>query len=176
MLNRIIKDERELTPKEILERLNHAVIQVLHQESENPISKDGMDASICMVDTLNNQLHFAGANNALYLIRNGQIEITKADGNSVGIQPNNRLSSFTNHVIDIQKGDCFYLFSDGYAGQFGGTTGDQKMKYIRFRDTLLANHKLPMQVQKTQLHQHLKNWMVDSYEQTDDIMVIGFSL
>jgi serine phosphatase RsbU (regulator of sigma subunit) len=176
LLNRIIKDERYLSPKEILDKLNLYVIQVLHQESEQPISKDGMDIAVCMIDTKNNTISYAGANNHLYMIRDEKLEVYKADGNSVGIQPHGKISKFTEHQIPFIEGDKFYVFSDGFAGQFGGEGGFEKMKYNRFREILLTNHKLPMNEQKRLLYQFLKDWMKYAEEQTDDIMVIGFSM
>ena len=174
LLNRVILEKAESTPKEILSQLNHYLIESLNQESEHAISKDGMDISICMIDKHKKQLHFSGANNPLYIIRNGLLEIIKADNNSIGIQKFGKTSQFTNHVLDILDGDRFYIFSDGIAGQFGGPIGDEKFKYTRFRETLLEVHSFPMEEQKEILSEKLKRWKQNS-DQTDDIMVIGFT-
>ncbi len=175
LLNRIIKDERNLNPKQVLDRLNSYVIQVLHQESEHPISKDGMDISICMVLPEQKEIHVSGANNGIYYIRNGNLEQIRANKNSVGVQPMGKMASFENFSMPYQSGDKFYMFSDGFAGQFGGLNGNEKMKYNRFRENLTMNSHLPMNQQKESLHHLLKDFQRGT-EQTDDILVIGFEL
>ncbi|MDX2189688.1 MAG: two-component regulator propeller domain-containing protein [Bacteroidota bacterium] len=175
LLNRIIIESPGIMPNEMLDKLSKYVIKVLHQESEKPISKDGMDISVCLIDYKEGKLHFSGANNALYKISNGQLEIQKADNNSVGLQIMGKVSKFTNHTFDLMKGDQYYLFSDGFAGQFGGNEGFEKMKYVRFREALLSNCELSMEEQKIKLHNYLKDWMLGT-EQTDDILVIGFKV
>lgn len=175
LLNKIIKDERTLSPNQILDRLNSYIIQVLHQESEHPISKDGMDISICMVINESKEIQVSGANNGIYYIRNGVLEQVRANKNSVGIQPMGKTARFENFIMPYQKGDKFYMFSDGFAGQFGGLNGNEKMKYNRFRECLVSNSSLDMTAQKVALYKMLKDFQL-STEQTDDILVIGFEL
>ncbi|MDX2196707.1 MAG: two-component regulator propeller domain-containing protein [Cytophagales bacterium] len=175
LINRIIIENDHIMPHELLDKLSNYLIKALHQESEKPISKDGMDVALCRYDRNNNKLHFAGANNPLYYIKNNTLEIQKGDNNSVGLQILGKKSKFTCHTFEIEAGDIFYLFSDGYASQFGGEMGDEKMKYHRFREVLQQNYMLPLDVQKYKLSQFLASWQISS-AQTDDILVIGFKI
>jgi serine phosphatase RsbU (regulator of sigma subunit) len=81
---------------------------------------------------------------------------------------------FTNHTIELQKGDCIYLFTDGYADQFGGEKG-KKFKYSNLKEMLLKNHQLPMSEQKEKLDQTIENWK-GNLEQVDDILIIGIQI
>ncbi len=90
----------------------------LRQTGEAPGSKDGMDVSLCRLNLITNELQWAGANNALNLFRNGALEEMKSDKQPIGCHPQNK--SFTNHEIQLQKDHSIYIFSDGYADQFGG--------------------------------------------------------
>lgn len=175
LLNKIIKDERTLSPNQILDRLNSYIIQVLHQESEHPISKDGMDISICMIINESKEIQVSGANNGIYYIRNGVLEQVRANKNSVGIQPMGKTAKFENFIMPYQKGDKFYMFSDGFAGQFGGLNSNEKMKYNRFRECLINHSQHDMTAQKEALFKMLKDFQ-QSTEQTDDILVMGFEL
>lgn len=175
LLNKIMGEQKNITPKQILDTLNSYLIQVLNQESEDAISKDGMDASICKISITDNIIEFAGANNALYFIRNGVLEQIKADKNSVGIQPLGKVAHFENHLFEYQKGDIFYMFSDGFVGQFGGEDGLEKMKFNRFRQVILDNHTFDMNIQKQNILAYLNNFKGKT-EQTDDILLLGFAL
>lgn len=175
LLNKIIDEDANVSPKQMLDRLNSYLIQLLHQESENAVSKDGMDASICKIMPNENRLEFAGANNALYYIRNGVLEQIKADKNSVGIQPMGKVAHFENHTFEFKKDDLFYLFSDGFVGQFGGIDGQEKMKFNRFRQVILDNHTHDLTTQKQNITSYL-NQFKGNTEQTDDILLIGFKL
>ena len=86
--------------------------------AEEDSVKDGMDISVCVIDFDKNLLWFSGANNPLYLIRGGELIHYRADKMPVAIHY--RMDPFTLHQIDLQKGDTFYIFSDGYSDQFGG--------------------------------------------------------
>lgn len=175
LLNKIMGEEKDLSPKQILDRLNSYLIQVLNQESDDAISKDGMDASICKISLSDNKLEFAGANNALYYIRNGELQQIKADKNSVGIQPLGKIAHFENHVFEFQKNDMFYMFSDGFVGQFGGENGQEKMKFNRFRQVILDNSNFDMNSQKQNILKYLQEFKGNT-EQTDDILLIGFKV
>jgi len=85
------------------------------------------------------------------------------------------MDNFTCHEIKLQKGDSFYLFSDGYADQFGGVKG-KKLKYKPFKRLLLENSEKPMNEQLIILDEFIENWKGNKYEQIDDICVIGVKL
>lgn len=159
------------TPAQILDHLNIGVTETLHQKDENSTSKDGMDIAICSLNHKTKELQFAGAFNPLYLLRNGEIIQTKGDKYPIGSFLDGATPNFTNNTIQLEEGDQLYIFSDGYADQFGGPRG-KKMMYKKFRDTLIANSEKDLSIQKDLLKDHLLNWMGEE-EQVDDILVIG---
>ncbi len=159
------------TPAEILDHLNIGVSETLHQKDENSTSKDGMDIAICSLNHKTKELQYAGAFNPLYLLRDGDILQTKGDKFPIGSFLDGETPNFTNHKLQLLEGDILYIFSDGYADQFGGARG-KKMMYKKFRDTLIANSHKDLSVQKDLLRDHLYEWMGEE-EQVDDILVIG---
>ena len=121
-----------------------------------------------------NQMQFAGANNPLYIVRSDAIERIKADNKGIGLQKGNFVNKrFTNHVFEMEDNDVYFIFSDGYASQFGGTLGKEKLKLMRFREYLLEASKIDTSQQYRLMHHHLMQWKGDA-EQTDDILVMGF--
>lgn len=181
-LNEIILEfYTELNAGDILTRLRQEVKKHLHQEKGGSISlKDGMDMALVAVDYEDMKIQFAGANNPLFIIRNingklgDQIEEIKPDKMPIGVHLKEN-DSFTNHVLNFNKGDLLYVFSDGIIDQFGGDTGD-KFKKRRFRELLLAIKHLPLSDQKERIDSALKSWMGNRYKQLDDITVIGVRL
>ena len=159
------------SPAEILDHLNIGVSETLHQKDENSTSKDGMDVAICSLNHKTKELQYAGAFNPLYLLRDGKIVQTKGDKFPIGSFLDGATPNFTNHKLQLLEGDILYIFSDGYADQFGGPRG-KKMMYKKFRDTLIANSQKDLSVQKDLLRDHLYDWMGEE-EQVDDILVIG---
>jgi serine phosphatase RsbU (regulator of sigma subunit) len=168
-LNDIISSKELLSPAEILNRLRDKVIKELRQTGEEGGSKDGMDISLCRLNLKTNELQWAGANNALNLIRNGKLEEIKADKQPIGYYPESR--PFTNHEIQLQKGDSIYIYSDGYADQFGGPKG-KKFKYKQLEDLILANNLLLMKDQKEIFKKNFLQWK-GSLEQVDDVCLFG---
>lgn len=159
------------TPAEILDHLNIGVSETLHQKDENSTSKDGMDIAICSLNHKTRELQYSGAFNPLYLLRKGEIIQVKGDKFPIGSFLDGETPNFTNHKIQLEEGDLLYIFSDGYADQFGGPRG-KKMMYKKFRDILVENSKKDLSVQKELLRDHLVDWMGEE-EQVDDILVIG---
>ncbi len=161
-------------PSEILNSLNKD-FQEVFRDVENITLRDGMDVAFCSLNRKTLMLEFAGAFNPLYLIRDNSIIEVKGDRNSVGLDhPDYSIDEFTNHEIQLQTGDIFYIFSDGYADQFGGPEG-KKYKYRRFRHLLLALHHLPLNRQHDYLHKSIMEWKGD-LDQVDDILVIGIRI
>jgi serine phosphatase RsbU (regulator of sigma subunit) len=161
-------------PSEILNSLNKDFREVF-SDIENTTLRDGMDVAFCSINRKTKMLEFAGAFNPLYLIRNNSIIEVKGDRNSVGLDhPDYGMSEFTNHEIQLQSGDIFYIFSDGFADQFGGPDG-KKYKYRRFRHLLLALHHLPTKRQHEYLYKSIMEWKGD-LDQVDDILVIGIRI
>lgn len=159
------------SPAEILDHLNRGVSETLHQNDVDSTSKDGMDIAICSLDFNTLELEYAGAFNPLYLLRNGEILQTKADKFPIGSFLDGKTLSFSNNKVQLEKGDLIYIFSDGYADQFGGPKG-KKFMYRRFRDLLVKNCKKDLSTQKDILKDTLNSWMKNE-EQVDDILVMG---
>src|ERR1700756_116647 len=170
-----LNNEEELVPSVIMDKMSVGVVEALNPKSrimDDKISqtKDGMDMSLCSVDYEKMELQYAGANNPLYLIRNGELIQYKANKFPIGFRADDVIHDFTNNVIPIQKSDTFYIFSDGYADQFGGPKG-KKFMTGRFRELLIETSKMPVEKQKDFLDTTLKNWRGD-IEQVDDVLVI----
>ena len=155
-----------------LDKLRELVIETFNASHEEV--KDGMDMSILSIDTKNYKVEFAGANNPLWIAHSdkSEIEIIKPDKQPIG--KFDYAAPFNNNELQLKKGDCLYIFTDGYADQFGGTKG-KKLKYKPLQELLLSNIKLPMHEQKTILHNSFIEWMSD-FEQVDDVCIIGVKL
>ncbi|MDD2563036.1 MAG: SpoIIE family protein phosphatase [Salinivirgaceae bacterium] len=159
----------------IVNCINDIVIHTLNKEGNINHIKDGMDLSMVIVDYATQTLQFTGAKNPLYLIRNNELIITKGHILSVGtIENNSSIVDFPTHTIPFHKGDIIYLFSDGYADQFGGENGN-KFRYSRFRELLLNINKLTPNDQYLKLDNTFVNWKGE-WEQVDDVLIIGVKL
>lgn len=169
-LNDIVNSKEYKNAGDILNLLRQEVILSLKQRGMEGETQDGMDIALCIYNRRSNRLDFAGANNPLYHVRNNELLRIDADKMPIGIHRSSG-RPFTNHHIYPEKGDAIYLFSDGYADQFGGPSG-KKFKYRAFRELLLKDYKRPMQEQKEKIDRTFMNWMGDE-EQVDDVLVIG---
>jgi len=171
-LNEIVKSMEDCTAAAALDQLANRVRESLHQtdEAKEDSSVDGMDIALCSLNPSTGTLQFAGANNHLYLVRNGEMEVIRADKQDISSKYVNP-SPFTNHFVDVQAGDVIYLFSDGFPDQFGGPDR-KKYKYGKFRNFLLDIHREPMSKQKELIGKEFDQWMGD-HEQIDDVLVMG---
>ncbi|MCB9188940.1 MAG: SpoIIE family protein phosphatase [Flavobacteriales bacterium] len=168
-LNQII-NEKEDQPAKILDKLNKYSSEALNKSEEGIKVRDGMDLALCAVSKDMKILEFAGANNPLYIVRDGDIDVIKADKFAIASFEDGE-EHYTNHNIELKKGDLVYVFSDGYADQFGGVKG-KKFMYKQFRELLISIKDLSMDEQKEHLDQKIEEWK-GSFEQVDDILVIG---
>ncbi len=171
LLERVVSEQNIHEPALILDELSASVVKSLKQTTDLESVKDGMDIALCKVDYKNYTLEYAGAHNALYLIRNGALVEYKADRKSVGISVGSKITKFTNHLIQLQKGDCLYVFSDGYADQKGGAT-NSKFFYQPFKDLLIEIHQKDMKDQRSKLEQVITDWKGDK-GQIDDMLIMG---
>jgi serine phosphatase RsbU (regulator of sigma subunit) len=169
LLNEIVNGKHILMPDQIIENLRQGIIKSLKQVAAEDSIKDGMDIAVCVVDFDKNILWYAGANNPLYLVRNGELTHYRADRMPAAIHY--RMEPFTLHKIDIQKGDAFYIFSDGFADQFGGPH-QKKFMSMQLRETLVAMAGMPMLKQGERLNEIFEEWRGDS-PQIDDVTLIG---
>lgn len=173
-LNEIVQ-RREITQaNQVLNELRKEIKQSLRQTGDKEETRDGMDIALCVIDTKKKIMQYSGAHNPLYFVShdNGESELKeiKADPMPVGVHLLHD-KSFTNNEIGLKTGDTFYIFSDGYIDQ-GGGTDNSRFTSSKFKKLLLEVRKKPMQEQKDILELTLKEWMGD-YPQRDDILVIG---
>ncbi|MDA3954345.1 MAG: SpoIIE family protein phosphatase [Bacteroidales bacterium] len=177
-LNYAIDVKKARVASEILDHLNQGVVDTLREKgTENNIMsmvKDGMDLALCVIDYKNMKLQFAGANNPLCLVRDNEIIQIKGNRMAIGGNYDVELPKFTNHEMDLKKGDVLYTFSDGYPDQFGGDDG-RKFMLKKFRELLLKIHKNPIEEQEQILEDILEKWR-GKEEQIDDIIVIGVKI
>jgi serine phosphatase RsbU (regulator of sigma subunit) len=172
-LDEIINTREPENAAAILNLLRDEIINTLKQKGTTGEARDGMDISLVILDLKSGKLDYAGANNPIYLIRDGRMIRYQADRMPIGIHFIT-FTPFTNNIIEIKKGDYLYLFSDGYADQFGGPKG-KKFMYKPFQDLLLRNHSKPLELQKEILDNTFEKWKSDR-EQVDDVLVIGMHL
>lgn len=172
-LNEIVFDEEIIQPNLILNELRKKIIKTLVNANRIEKSKDGMDVALVVIDYDNMKLEYAGAYNHLYYIRDHMLNSIKADRMPVGLS-DKAIAPFTNHTIDIQKGDIFYMFTDGYADQFGGPNR-KKFRVGNLRELLLDIHEKEMVEQKRALFETFINWKSDQ-PQVDDVLSIGIKI
>jgi serine phosphatase RsbU (regulator of sigma subunit) len=172
-LNDIMGKNTKFEPNEVLFELRKMVMHLLKQKGEEGEASDGMDISLTMISADNKKLYFSGANNPLYIVRKGELEILKGDRMPIGIHLNFK-RPFTLSEVDVSKGDMIYLFSDGYADQFGGPR-DKKFRYKQFQDLLLDIHEKPLDMQQDILKKTILEWKGDN-SQVDDILVLGYKI
>ncbi len=159
---------------EVLAEMRSHVLDALTQSGNREETKDGMDMAFCALNLKTLEMQYAGAYIPLHYVRNGILMEVKPDKMPVGfhvVKPH----PFTNHLIQMQRGDTIYLLTDGIVDQFGGVTGE-KLKMRRIRDIISQNYDLPMDLQKTILEDTLTNWMGDEFNQIDDITMVGIRL
>lgn len=171
--NYAILERNILEAGEILSHVNKFIKDSLNQEHESTKSKDGMDAAIIAINPERTMLNYSGANRPIYLIRNNELIEFKPNKLSIG---GNHLKEFQfeQENILIEKGDCVYLFSDGYADQFGGDNG-KKFMTKQLKNLLLSIHHLPMHQQETIVKNTFEKWK-NNHAQVDDVLVVGIQL
>ncbi len=169
LMNEIVNKHPDIDPDSLLNELRSQIIVTLHQKGDPGAAKDGIDMVLCKIDKQNSRLLFAGANNSLYHVRDKELTEYKTDKMPVSIHL--VMQPFTGHVIDLKPGDHVYLFSDGYADQFGGAKG-KKFKYLPFKRLLVSISGKEMHEQGLQLDREFEQWKGD-LDQIDDVVVIG---
>ena len=197
-LHEIVDKEKITNPGLILDLLRKNVIEALSQTGDYNEPKDGMDISIVSINNKTNVLKYAGANNPLYLIKNEKLNIKDESSNTIKLIDNSRLriqnskllyeikpdkmpisiyikmENFTTNEIELNKGDYIYLFSDGFADQFG-KSNNKKFGYKAFKKMIIDNANKPMIEQKKVFIKTLEDWKKDN-EQIDDILIIGIRI
>ncbi len=193
LLDKIVGEYGTTEPHKILNELNKGVSDTLRQEVDSDAIKDGMDISLCTFDKKTGILEYAGAYNPLYVISSKKLEVIEGDEVEPNMTDENGLmlfevkanrfpigsysegtNEFSKHSFKLNKGDTVYLFSDGYADQFGGEKG-KKFRYKQFKQLLLSINANTMEEQHKILTDSFIDWMGD-LEQIDDVIVIGSRL
>lgn len=171
-LNNVVIHKKITKPSDILNELRKEIISLLNSNPDDANNKDGMDIALVSVSKTSNKIEYAGAFNPLYLIRNKELQQVKANRQPIGLYWKKDKEPFINHEIAYENNDIIYIFSDGYADQFGGHEG-KKFGSANFRKLLLEVHELPFDEQATRLRKALNDWK-GNHEQLDDILIIGF--
>ena len=169
-LNEILSTRGPVKSSRILNLLRERVMKALHQKGHELENKDAMDMALCVFNPKTLELQYSGANNPLYHIRKNVLTEIKADKMPVGINAIEE-ESFTNHSLQLKRGDIVYIFSDGYADQFGGPQ-NKKFKYGPLKELLIGISNQSMEKQRDELDRVITTWKGDEY-QIDDILIFG---
>jgi serine phosphatase RsbU (regulator of sigma subunit) len=177
LLNEIINQRHITKPGDILLELHKGVKIALNQNNQESERRDGMDIALCAIHKNSNVIEYAGANRPLWIFRkekDNELEIVKPTKHPIGGLELEEKREYINHQINVNKGDTLYIFSDGFADQFGGPKG-KKFMLSNMQNLLRENIHLPVSQQKKNIHTAFKNWK-DELEQIDDVLVIGIKL
>ncbi|MFO0321622.1 MAG: two-component regulator propeller domain-containing protein [Bacteroidota bacterium] len=177
ILNEIVNEKKIKAPGDILLELHKGVKIALNQNTKEFERRDGMDIALCAFNTNSYEIQYAGANRPLWIYRknkNYELEIIKATKFPIGGLELEENRLYQNHVVKVNEGDCVYLFSDGFADQFGGPKG-KKFMLTNLQKILLENLINPMELQKQNLTKAFFDWKLDA-EQIDDVLVIGIRI
>jgi serine phosphatase RsbU (regulator of sigma subunit) len=170
-LNRAVREFKLTQPSAILDKTAEIIIENF-SKSDQDIS-DGMDISLCTYNPNTKILQWAGANNPLWLIQNGELIEIKGDKQPIGMHENYK--SFAHHQYQLNTGDRLYLFTDGYADQFGGANRQKKLTKKRFKELILSIQHLSFYQQRIRLEDFIDEFK-KGIEQIDDILVIGICI
>ncbi len=171
-LDQIINKEKTTQPTEILKKLDSHISSAINT-TNRATSDHGMDLALCAIDRKNKTINFAGANRPLYYFENGVLKIIKGSKRTIGDADTSK-EEFIQTSIKYESGNIFYLFSDGYADQFGGPE-NKKFMVSNFKNLLTAIHHQPLMQQRTKIKEEFTKWQGIT-EQTDDVLVIGFKV
>ncbi|MHC1704747.1 MAG: two-component regulator propeller domain-containing protein [Tenuifilaceae bacterium] len=178
-MNKIIKEQKIDKPEEVLSHMRQNVITSLKQGNYEGTTKDGMDMALCVINLDTLMMTFAGAYNPAIIVSNNEIKELKADRMPVGLHM--IMNDFTPETVQLKKGDCVYLFSDGYQDQMGGSEGRKFMRK-NLRELLFSIHHKSFCEQREILDNTIENWRKDpsnpegGIDQMDDILILGMSI
>lgn len=177
LLNEIVNDKNITNPGDILLELHKGVKIALNQSNQEFERRDGMDIALCAIEENSNIVHYSGANRPLWIFRNGNNEapeIIKPNKFPIGGMELDQTRIYESHSIEVKPGDCIYMFSDGYADQFGGPKG-KKFMVSNMQKVISAMVHLPVNQQKQTLYDAFVDWKQNN-EQVDDVLVIGLRI
>ena len=171
ILTQALNESKIIIPAKFLDKLNKGVSETLNQTSEDTRLRDGMDVALCTINFKTMELQYAGAYNPLFIVRGKELIEIKADNIAIGSYTEGQIQNYTNHTVPLQKGDTIYIFSDGYADQFGGPDG-KKFKLAQFKTMLMNLSSMSMEQQQIALDRSIEEWR-GVLQQVDDMLVIG---
>ncbi len=174
LLNQVVIEKGIFSAAEILNQLRKGIQAALKQGNSGIGSKDGMDIALCVFDAGKNQIRYAGAYRPLYLFSDAYPEkLKKINGDKfpVGGAQFGEEQSFTEHILQLNKGDMIYLFTDGYSDQFGGEKG-RKFMLKQLTDLLGTCWHHPAKEQQRILEESFADWK-KSNDQVDDVLIAG---
>ncbi len=174
LLNKVVNDMGETSPSTILQQMDVNIMEALRQRGELSANRDGMDMSVCCIDFERKNLLYSGASRPLYLVRNRELYEYKGSAYSIGGYLEGKEKIFEDDSIEYETNDMIYVFSDGYADQFGGEK-NKKFMSKNLRQLFMEIAHLPLDEQKEKVHHNLITWMGKN-KQIDDILVIGIRL
>jgi serine phosphatase RsbU (regulator of sigma subunit) len=172
-LTRCVKEFGLTDPGRILDKAKEIILDTF-SKSDTEV-KDGMDISLAVIETATGSkttVKWSGANSPLWYVENNELKVVAPDKQPVGKSDNPR--PFTTHTLELNKNACIYLFTDGYADQFGGIEG-KKMKHQKFKEQILTMNPKHMSEQFSILDSYFDTWK-GGLEQVDDVCVIGIKL
>jgi CheY-like chemotaxis protein len=169
LLNQLVNGKNISDPGRLLDQLHLAVVEALNQTAND--SNEGMDIAICSLDPSGKLLHYAGANRPLWQIRNGELIVHPADKTPIGGVQISTRNPYVTHRVEIQKGDRFYLSTDGYADQFGGDAG-RKLMTKTMKNMIMQSSSKSIAEQGKEIEDFFNNWK-GQYEQVDDVLVMA---
>jgi serine phosphatase RsbU (regulator of sigma subunit)/ligand-binding sensor domain-containing protein len=172
-LNEIITNGEDIKANTVLGLLRNKIKKSLHQTGKEGEAADGMDIAFCILHKNKKTLEFSGAYNPLFIFQGGEFKEYKADRMPIGIYYGEK-DTFTNYEINVKRGDTIYIFSDGFADQFGGPDG-VKYKISNLKKLLSEIYYKPMADQRHLIEDELKAWRGPA-DQVDDITIIGLRI
>jgi serine phosphatase RsbU (regulator of sigma subunit) len=172
-LEEIVNNREIIESGKILDELRKEVLRALHQKGAREEARDGMDIALCIIDKAYRTVQYSGAMNNMYLIREGELTEYYADRMPIGIFELGN-DNFSSQNIPYLPGDLIYMFSDGFADQFGGPH-IKKFKYTALKALLTEINALPLDEQRERLESTFLNWKGDR-AQTDDVLIVGLRL
>lgn len=174
ILNKAVHDNKLVMPDQLLRNLSENISKMLRQKQNDKNIQDGMDIAICSYHESEKTLYYSGSFNSLYQVRNGKLTEIKSDKIFIGNYDPDHDQQFSLHKIAVEPGDTFYVFSDGFADQFGGPSG-KKYKYKPFQELLASMQNETMPEQEKLLAKAFDGWK-NTLEQVDDVCVIGIRI
>lgn len=173
LFEEVVLQRRITEPAAILDAMREGFEQALNKGDDEAGHRDGMNASIAVIDQRERRLRFAGAYHPLYLLRNDAITELKGDRMPIGLQ-DGVAKPFAQHELRYQSGDRVYLFSDGITDQFGGPLG-KKLRSAGLKQWLAETAALSMDDQHQAISDRFRAWK-GTEEQIDDVLLIGVEL